>query len=85
MEKSHKSMTVVLCSKGYPGKYIKKTKLLDNINNTQTMSKSEFIYHAGTKLDNGKQLLSSWRKSFKYNSLQVISFLKIRNKIIRIN
>ncbi len=43
-----KSMTIVLCSKGYPGKYKKgeKIKYLNNLNyNDKT-----FIYHAGTKL-----------------------------------
>ena len=43
-------MTIVLCSKGYPGNYkkgkiIKFKKIKDN--------KNLFIIHAGTKLNNG--------------------------------
>ena len=45
MEK-RKSMTIVLCSKGYPGKYVKNLKLgnLDKL----SLSKKDYIYHAGT-------------------------------------
>ena len=43
--KKEKSMTVVLCSKGYPGKY-KKNKIIGNIENIR-QSKNNFIYHAG--------------------------------------
>ena len=41
-------MTIVLCSKGYPGKY-KKNKLLKNIDNIK-LKKNSFIFHAGTKI-----------------------------------
>ena len=47
MEKK-KSMTIVLCSKGYPGKY-KKILKIKNINKIK-LSKKDFIYHAGTNL-----------------------------------
>ena len=43
-----KSMTIVLCSKGYPGKY-KKGKKIKYLNNLNYNDKT-FIYHAGTKL-----------------------------------
>ena len=46
MEKE-KSMTIVLCSKGYPGNY-KKNKKINNLNQIK-LSKNDFIYHAGTK------------------------------------
>ena len=40
-------MTIVLCSKGYPGKYKKNIK----INNIKKLnSQKDFVYHAGTKL-----------------------------------
>ena len=41
-----KSMTIVLCSKGYPGPY-KKNILIDNLNKIKLTS-SSYIYHAGT-------------------------------------
>ena len=42
-------MTVVLCSKGYPGKY-KKNKIIKNLDKIN-ISKKDFIYHAGTKIE----------------------------------
>tara|TARA_B100001093_G_scaffold390140_1_gene376425 strand:- start:996 stop:1598 length:603 start_codon:yes stop_codon:yes gene_type:complete len=78
--KKDKSMTVVLCSKGYPGNY-KKNKIIRNINKLKLL-KSEFIYHAGTKLDNGK-LLSNGGRVLNITATGK-SFLKIRNKIIKL-
>ena len=55
--KRKKSMTVVLCTKGYPSKYKKNLKLnkIDKIK----LSENYYIYHAGTKLSkhqlNGKK------------------------------
>ena len=40
-------MTIVLCSKGYPGKY-KKGKIIKNINKLKN-EKNSFVFHAGTK------------------------------------
>ncbi|MBA1339091.1 MAG: phosphoribosylamine--glycine ligase [Pelagibacterales bacterium] len=54
--KKIKCMTVVLCSKGYPGKY-KKHKIIKNIDIINIQKKS-FIFHAGTKLIN-KELISN--------------------------
>ena len=48
-------MTIVLCSKGYPGNY-KKNKNIKNINKIK-LSKNDFIYHAGTKFKNGNYFL----------------------------
>ena len=45
-----KSLCVVLCSKGYPDQY-KKNVVIKNINKIQT-NKDEFIFHAGTKMNN---------------------------------
>ena len=69
--KKQKSMTIVLCSKGYPGQY-KKNKIIENLN-LLNLKKNEFIFHAGTKLidnnifSNGGRVLnvSSIGKSFK--------------------
>ena len=45
-----KCMTIVLCSKGYPGKY-KKNKILKNLEDIQ-LDYDSIIYHAGTKIIN---------------------------------
>ena len=49
--KKEKSMTIVLCSKGYPGNYQKEKKLgnLDKV----FLDKKSFVFHAGTKILNG--------------------------------
>ena len=45
--KKEKCMTIVLCSKGYPGNY-KRNKVIKNIDKMK-LDKGSFIYHAGTK------------------------------------
>ena len=77
--KKEKSMTIVLCSKGYPKNY-KKNKKID-IKKLKLL-KDEFIYHAGTKFVNG-QLLSSGGRVLNITSIGN-NFLKIRNKIIKV-
>ena len=47
-----KSMTVVLCSKGYPGNY-KKNKKIKRLNSLK-LDKDSFVYHAGTKFYDNK-------------------------------
>ena len=54
--KKEKCMTIVLCSKGYPGNY-KKEKVIKGINKIK-LSKMDHIFHAGTKLKNN-QLVSN--------------------------
>ena len=72
-----KCMTVVLCSKGYPGKY-KNNLRIKNINKVN-LRKGDFIYHAGTKLLNNELRTNGGRV------LNVTStgnnFLKIRKRI----
>ena len=79
MEKG-KSMTIVLCTKGYPGKY-KKNLLIKNIEKIK-LSTKDFIYHAGTQFINNKL------KSIGGRVLNITStgsnFSKILNKIISI-
>ena len=73
-------MTIVLCSKGYPGKY-KKNLRLNNINNIKLLKK-DFIYHAGTKiLDN--VINSNSGRILNISSIGN-NFLKIRKRIILI-
>ena len=78
--KKEKSMTVVLCSKGYPGSY-KKNKIIRNINKLKLL-KNEFIYHAGTKIENGR-LFSNGGRVLNITATGK-SFLKIRHKIIKL-
>ncbi|MDA8771385.1 phosphoribosylamine--glycine ligase [Candidatus Pelagibacter bacterium] len=75
-----KSMSIVLCSKGYPGKYIKNKK----INNLKklNLSKNDFIYHAGTKFKNN-QLLSDGGRVLNITSIGK-NFYNIRKKIIKL-
>ena len=78
--KKDKSMTIALCTKGYPGNY-KKNLRLSNINKIK-LKKNEFIYHAGTKILN-KQLVSNGGRVLNITSMGS-SYKKIRKKIIHI-
>jgi phosphoribosylamine--glycine ligase len=46
--KTLKCMNIVLCSKGYPGRY-KKNKIIKNLDRVK-IEKNLFIFHAGTKI-----------------------------------
>ena len=80
--KKDKSMTIVLCSKGYPGKYKKNIKI-NNIKKIK-LSKKDFVYHAGTKLEkknlvsNGGRVLNitSCGNNFKNIRKNIISIIK---------
>ena len=80
--KNLKCMTVVLCSKGYPGNYKKNIKI-KNLNNS-LIKKNMFIFHAGTKMikndyfSNGGRVLNitSVGKSFKFIRSNIFKTLK---------
>ena len=76
--KKHKSMTIVLCANGYPGKYKKNIELkkLDSIR----LSRNNFIFHAGTKKFENK-VLSNGGRVLNICSIGN-SYLKIRKNII---
>ena len=76
----NKSMTIVLCSKGYPNSY-KKDLPIKNLNKIR-LSKQSFIYHAGTKLTKDN-LFSNGGRVLNITSVGK-NFLTIRNKIISI-
>ncbi len=78
--KNTKCMTIVLCSKGYPGSY-KKNKIIKNLDKIH-LTKETFIFHAGTKFIKRK-LLSNGGRVLNITSTGK-SFLKIRKKIIKI-
>jgi len=83
--KNQKSMTIVLCAKGYPGKY-KKNLRINNLNKIRLFSK-DFIYHAGTKYfkneirsDGGRVLnITSIGNSFKNIRSRIIDIIKSLN------
>jgi len=78
--KESKSMTIVLCSKGYPGSFKKNQKIM-NINKLK-LSKNDYIYHASTKFKN-KQLLSNGGRVLNITSAGK-KFIDIRIKIIKL-
>ena len=73
-----KSVCVVVCSKGYPDNY-EKNLLIKRINNIKFME-NEFLFHAGTKIDNGK-IYSNGGRVLSFVCLSD-SFKKSRNEII---
>ena len=78
--KKYKSMTIVLCSKGYPGNY-KKNIPIQNLDLLKS-DNNNLIYHAGTKLENGN-ILSNGGRVLNITSLG-FDFLKIRKTIIKL-
>ena len=78
--KKEKSMSIVLCSRGYPYEY-KKNKIIKNLGKIK-LKKNFFIFHAGTKqiknyvVSNGGRVLNITGVGKK--------FLKIRFDIIKI-
>ena len=78
--KKLKCMTIVLCSKGYPGKY-KKNKRIKNLDKLN-YKKNSFIFHAGTKLvDN--ELFSNGGRVLNVTSTGKV-FKNIRKNILKI-
>ena len=77
--KKLKCMTIVLCSKGYPGK-IKKDRLIKNLDRLKIL-KNSFVFHAGTKLKNNK-LVSNGGRVLNITSTGKI-FKKIRKNIFK--
>ena len=77
--KKEKSMTIVLCSKGYPGNY-KKYRLIKNIQKLKK-TKNQIIFHAGTKNLNGN-IFSNGGRVLNFTSLG-LNFSNIRDQIIK--
>ena len=72
-------MTIVLCSKGYPGKY-KKNKKIKQLKKFKS-NKRSFIFHAGTKLiDN--QIFSNGGRVLNVTSIGK-KFKNIRKNILK--
>ena len=77
--KKLKSMTIVLCSKGYPGKYTKNKKI-KNLKNLDLDNKT-FIFHAGTK-NIGNELYSNGGRVLNVTSTGKF-FRDIRKNILK--
>ena len=75
-----KSMTVVLCSKGYPGNY-KKNRIIKNLEKIRIDKKSK-IFHAGTTQKNGI-FFSIGGRVLNITS-KGSNFKMVRNKIYKI-
>ena len=73
-----KSMTVVLCSKGYPGTY-KKNVLIKDFNKLK-LKKNQRIYHAGT-LSKDNNIFSNGGRVLNFTSTGK-NFFEIRKEII---
>ena len=78
--KKEKSMTVVLCSKGYPFSY-KKNKIIKNLNKVK-LKKNFFIFHARTKKKK-KHIVSNGGRVLNITGVG-IKFVKIRSDIFKI-
>ena len=82
--KEKKSICIVLCSNGYPGEY-KKNVSINQIKNIELID-DEYVFHAGTKIEDGKFLANGGRvlnvvvvsENFKKSKEQA---LKILNNI----
>ena len=77
--RKEKSMTIVLCTKGYPGKY-RKNIFIDKLQNLKE-NKKNIIYHAGTKMMDGK-LFSTGGRVLNFTSIGN-NLLVVRKKIIK--
>ena len=83
--KEEKSLSIVLCSKGYPKKYENNIEIkdLENLN----VDKNQFIFHAGTKLENNRIISNGGRvlnfvvnsSNFKDCRSQAINLIKKLN------
>ena len=72
-------MTIVLCSRGYPGKYNKNENL--NKVNQLKIKKNIFIFHAGTKIIN-QNILAVGGRVLNFTSIGK-SFYHVRKKLIK--
>ena len=90
--KEKKSLCIVLCSKGYPEKFINNIKI-DNLNNLK-LNSNDFIFHAGTikkedeLFSNGGRVLnfvsiSSSFKESRERALKLINQLNWENGFFR--
>ena len=75
-----RSICIVLCSKGYPDKYDQNI-LIDGLSNLN-LKKNEYIFHAGTKLENDR-ILSNGGRVLNFVSLSD-NFKTSRDELINL-
>ena len=75
-----RSVCIVLCSKGYPDKYDQNI-LIDGLSNLN-LKKNEYIFHAGTKLENDR-ILSNGGRVLNFVSLSD-NFKTSRDELINL-
>ena len=73
-----KSLSIVVCSKGYPNKYKKKVEI-KNLNKIELKS-SEFLFHAGTK-NNNKKIYAIGGRVLNFVALSSSFGIAKKNKI----
>ena len=78
--KEEKSLCIVLCSKGYPDKFINNIKI-NNLNNLK-LNNNDFIFHAGTKGE-GNEIFSNGGRVLNFVSLSS-SFKNSRERAIKL-
>ena len=78
--KEKKSLCIVLCSKGYPEKFINNIKI-DNLNNLK-LNGNNFIFHAGTK-KGGDELFSNGGRVLNFVSISS-SFKESRERALKL-
>ena len=78
--KEEKSLCIVLCSKGYPDKFINNIKI-DNLNNL-ILNNNDFIFHAGT-IGKGNEVFSNGGRVLNFVSLSN-SFKSSRERAIKL-
>jgi len=78
--KNQKSLCVVVCSKGYPEKFQNNIKI-DNLKKLN-LDKNDFIFHAGTKKNNGK-IFSNGGRVLNFVSISS-NYKESRDKVLKL-
>jgi len=78
--KDQKSLCVVVCSKGYPGKFKSNIKI-DNLKKLN-LDKNNFIFHAGTKKNNG-EIFSNGGRVLNFVSISS-NYKESRDKVLKL-
>ena len=78
--KDQKSLCIVVCSKGYPGEFKSNIK----INNLKKLNldKNDFIFHAGTKKNNG-EIFSNGGRVLNFVSISS-NYKESRDKVLKL-
>ena len=78
--KNQKSLCVVVCSKGYPEKFQNNIKI-DNLKKLN-LDKNDFIFHAGTKKNNG-EIFSNGGRVLNFVSISS-NYKESRDKVLKL-